>query len=454
MKDDVVVKTLQTDELDGNVDRVFTEAQALKKLDHRSIIRVSTCGYADPRGKARPYLAMDYFEGVNLETYVAEEGPLSPDDLLGIAVPVAEALQAAHARGLLHRDVKPANILVRREGASWHVKLIDFGLALRPALLEGHASTAGRQAQTTMGKTIAGTLHYAAPEQMGGSDAPVGTYSDVYGFGRTCYYALFRTPEPDDEEKEILPDAWRSLLSGCTRRKVENRARDFAAVLAQLGSIRDREPEESDEPAVPTDHEQRWRTDHPAAVQCAGWYLNLLRKHYPDARQKFAKTVITLYVRNKVRAAVWPKKNDRALIGVDCLDNEGLAEATDYLIRAGVKFTTDKNHGVRFDVTPDQLKKDQGAHEWVARRLLPGTTGADGEPENAPRADILGHSATAVVRWMGRQGWDFDRAKAALARLGGQIAESTIRIQLRAGAKGERGEPAMLTPEEIAQLEG
>jgi len=86
------------------------------------------------------------------------------------------------------------------------VKLIDFGLALRPSLLEGQPSTSGSKAQTTMGKTIAGTLHFAAPEQLGQLPRlAVGAYSDVYGFGRSCYFALLGTPEPDDEEKEVLP---------------------------------------------------------------------------------------------------------------------------------------------------------------------------------------------------------------------------------------------------------
>ncbi len=239
MRDNVVVKTLQSDELDCDVDRVFAEAQALRHLDHPSIIRLSDCGYADAGRKSRPYLAMDYFDGLNLESYVEEQGLLSPEDLLAVAFSVAEALQAAHTRGILHRDVKPANILVRRDTSGWRVKLIDFGLALRPSTLDERPSTQGPRAQTTLGKTIAGTLHYAAPEQMGDQEnVAVGAYSDVYGFGKTCYFALLRTPEPDDEEKEGLPESWRKLLSGCTRRKVDKRLQEFAAVLAVLAQIR------------------------------------------------------------------------------------------------------------------------------------------------------------------------------------------------------------------------
>jgi tetratricopeptide (TPR) repeat protein len=231
---EVVVKTLISDGLDRSVEEVFAEARALWALHHPAIIRLLDCGYADA-ARTRPYLVMDFFDGMNLADYVAAHGKVSPDDLLAIARPVAEALQAAHTRNILHRDVKPANLLIRRDDAGWSVKVIDFGLALRPATLEGKASTEGSHPRSTLGRSIAGTLHYAAPEQMGRlQGVPVGSYSDVYGFGRTCYYALLGVPDPDDPEKEQLPDTWRRLLSRCTGRNVANRPQDFAAVLAEL----------------------------------------------------------------------------------------------------------------------------------------------------------------------------------------------------------------------------
>jgi len=136
----VVVKALRTSELSREVKDVFAEARALDGLDHPAIIRLRHCDYAD-NAKTRPYLVMDYFDGPSLECYVEEQGSLSPEDLLAVAFPVAEALQAAHAQGILHRDVKPENVLVRREGTAWRVKLIDFGLAMRPTTLESKEST-------------------------------------------------------------------------------------------------------------------------------------------------------------------------------------------------------------------------------------------------------------------------------------------------------------------------
>jgi WD40 repeat protein/serine/threonine protein kinase len=244
----VVIKTLRGEGLGRDPREVFREAHALEELEHPAIIRVRDCGFADA-GKTRPYLVMDYFDGVNLESYVAEHGPLSYEDTLAVGSQVAEALQAAHASGILHRDVKPANVLVRRDGPSWRVKLIDFGLAMRPEALEGRPSSSGPRAQTTIGRSIAGTLHFAAPEQMGQlPGVGVGRYSDVYGFGKTCYYSLLHTPSPDYEEQESLPGPWRSLLAQCTRRAVTNRLQDFAAVLAVLAQAREPLPPKSTPP--------------------------------------------------------------------------------------------------------------------------------------------------------------------------------------------------------------
>jgi serine/threonine protein kinase len=232
----VVVKSLLATELDRDVNAVFGEAQALEDLQHPGIIRVRDCGYADQTRK-RPFVVMDYFEGVNLGDYVATNGPLSPVDLLPVARLIAEALQAAHQAGIIHRDVKPANVLVRREPSGWKVKLIDFGLAMRPSTLGAKVSTQGPQAKTTLGRSIAGTVHYAAPEQMGRLPVPVGAPSDIYGFGKTCYYALFKTPDPDDDDKEGLPEGWRQFLRRCTRNDPANRFQDFAALLAGLAGL-------------------------------------------------------------------------------------------------------------------------------------------------------------------------------------------------------------------------
>jgi tetratricopeptide (TPR) repeat protein len=227
----LVVKVLWTEGLDRAVEDIFREAQVLSDLDHPAIIHLRDCRFADSEHK-RPYLVMDYFESLNLTEYVRGNGPLPPTDLLPIARSVAEALESAHGQGILHRDIKPDNLLIRRElNGSWRVKLIDFGLAVKQETMLATVSTADSPDEYT----IAGTIDYAAPEQMGRlPGVNVGPYSDVYAFARTCYYALLGTPIPDDAERDTLPDRWRRLLSQCTARKIENRVRDFGVVLSLL----------------------------------------------------------------------------------------------------------------------------------------------------------------------------------------------------------------------------
>jgi uracil-DNA glycosylase len=248
---DVVIKTLAGADLDRNVDQVFVEAQTLRQLDHPAIIRVQDCGYAVPQQKARPYLVMDYFEGVTLEDQ-AREQPLSAQDLLEVAWQMAEGLQAAHGKGILHRDVKPANVLVRRvaplapggrgvggEGEGWQVKLIDFGLALRRDTLQSTAASA----RTLQGSSIAGTLDYAAPEQMGKRDGTVGPASDVYGWAKTCCYGLFQTPQPLLRHWRSAPPPLAELLESCLEEAPQNRPANFKLVLERLAALR---------PAAPT----------------------------------------------------------------------------------------------------------------------------------------------------------------------------------------------------------
>jgi serine/threonine protein kinase len=242
----VVVKTLMLEHLGRDADKVFTEAQVLRQLDHPAIIRISDCGYVDAASKSRPFLVMDYFEGSTLEEHVKKHGPMPVDDLLAIARSVAEALQAAHSKGILHRDVKPANLLVRRHQAEpgvsvpegWQVKVIDFGLALQQKVVRTsmNASTATRN-KTLVGGSIAGTLDYAAPEQMGKRNDPVGLYSDIYGWAKTCCYTLFQTTQPLFTHWQSIPLPLAQVLERCLAENPAQRTQSFADVLERLNLI-------------------------------------------------------------------------------------------------------------------------------------------------------------------------------------------------------------------------
>jgi serine/threonine protein kinase len=233
----VVVKALRTDSLERQVADVFREARVLEELEHPAIIRLRDCDFADAEGK-RPYLVMDYFDGLTLAEQVEKHGPLSPEQLVALARPVAEALQAAHACGILHRDVKPANLLVRQDGGGWRVKLIDFGLALKQSVLTQTAAATAQRQRTVTGYSIGGTLDYAAPEQMGRlPGVAVGPCTDVYGFGKTCCYALFKTANPLRKHWSQIPDALADLLEQCLHEQPAERLAGFDAVLAGLAKL-------------------------------------------------------------------------------------------------------------------------------------------------------------------------------------------------------------------------
>jgi serine/threonine protein kinase len=229
----VVVKVLFSEGSGRSAVEVFREAEALQRLDHPNILRLRECAFGG-KEPDRPFMVLDYFEGMSLRDVIRARGPMPPGPFLSLATLLAETLRAAHEQGVIHRDVKPSNILLRQNGGGsggFEMKLIDFGIAVYPREPGVH----GRAPTTTAGS---GTPDYAAPEQMGTlSGVRIGTYSDVYGFGRTCYFALLGTPVPDDFEKQDLPEAWQALLRECTARKPERRLTSFAAVLARLQAM-------------------------------------------------------------------------------------------------------------------------------------------------------------------------------------------------------------------------
>jgi serine/threonine protein kinase len=156
------------------LERFRIEATAAARIDHPNVVAVHDFGEVD----GSPYLVMQYVEGVDLERLVAREGPLAPRRALALLAQIADGLDAAHAMGVVHRDVKPGNILVVGERAL----LTDFGLAKQlTATPGGHSELFG------------GTLEYAAPEQMEGKD--VDPRTDVYSLACVLLFMVTgRTP--------------------------------------------------------------------------------------------------------------------------------------------------------------------------------------------------------------------------------------------------------------------
>ncbi|MFO0877452.1 MAG: protein kinase [Gemmataceae bacterium] len=244
----VVIKTLHPADMERSMAEVFQEARVLQTLSHPAIIGVRDCDYADSTRAARPYIVMDYFAGNSLGQQVRDQGPLTAEELLSVARQIAAGMQQAHRQHVLHRDLKPDNVLISKAQGQWQARIIDFGLALRRQTIETSMAV-GSTGNTILGESVAGTLKYAPPEQMGElRGVKVGAYSDVYAFGKTCCFALFRTTEPRRRQLATLPADLAELLEQCIEHDLEHRLADFDAVLQRLDALTRAHPSKQPEP--------------------------------------------------------------------------------------------------------------------------------------------------------------------------------------------------------------
>lgn len=162
-----------------SVQRFHREMKATGRLQHPNIVGVQTTG----THRGQPYMVMHLVEGISLEGRLLRDGPLAPREAARLAEQLARALHHAHERGVLHRDVKPANVMLDREQ---NALLTDFGLAK----LHGEDV----EARLTLSADLVGSPIYMAPEQATAQHRRVGPASDVYGLGATLYEMLTGKP--------------------------------------------------------------------------------------------------------------------------------------------------------------------------------------------------------------------------------------------------------------------
>src|SRR5262249_1548644 len=165
--------------------RFYAEARAVARLQHPNIITCFDAGRIRRPGPTplfRDYFVMELVHGLDLFALVRERGPLPPHRVCDLFRQVAEALGEAHRHGLIHRDMKPPNVLVTPD---WQAKVLDFGLARMP------------QRNVTEPGTLLGTVGYMAPEQARDPSA-IDSRADLFSIGATMYWALTgREPYPD-----------------------------------------------------------------------------------------------------------------------------------------------------------------------------------------------------------------------------------------------------------------
>ena len=176
----VAIKILKDDNQD-DADfrrRFYAESQAVAMLSHPNIVNV----YDVSTSEEADYIVMELIEGITLKQYIEKKGILNWKETLHFAIQIAKALEHAHSKGIVHRDIKPHNVMVLRNGA---VKVMDFGIAR----LISHGNTLTKEAL--------GSVHYISPEQAKGGH--VDNRSDIYSLGVVMYEMMAGRPPYDGE---------------------------------------------------------------------------------------------------------------------------------------------------------------------------------------------------------------------------------------------------------------
>jgi serine/threonine protein kinase len=221
-----------------NLDRFYREARAAAALDHPNIVRLYDVG----QGGGVHFLAMEYVDGVNLQTLVERTGPLHFTQAVEYIAQAAAGLQHAHEKGFVHRDIKPANLMREKTGV---VKLLDMGLARSIIDPKDELTATGEAAQA-----ITGTADFLAPEQA--LSQPVDARTDIYSLGMTLFSLVTGQPPyqgttaqkllqhqmkklpPLSQLRATVPPALSDVVARMTAKKPGDRYQSAAEVIDAL----------------------------------------------------------------------------------------------------------------------------------------------------------------------------------------------------------------------------
>lgn len=213
------------------VTKFRTEAQSAAGLEHPNIVNIYDVGSE----KGMHYIVMEYVEGITLKTYIEKKGQLSFKEAVSIAIQVGRGIEAAHAKGIIHRDIKPQNIIISTEGK---VKVTDFGIARAAS-------------SNTISSDVMGSVHYSSPEQA--RNGFVDGKSDIYSLGIVMYEMVTgRVPFDGDttvavaiqhlQEEMVPPSAYapnlpismEKIILKCTQKNPDRRYESMTALLTDL----------------------------------------------------------------------------------------------------------------------------------------------------------------------------------------------------------------------------
>lgn len=208
------------------LERFYREAKTIATLNHPYIVPLFDLG-RDERG---PFLTMQYVEGMNLKEKIKQDGPMPAEEAIPLMIKIGQALFYAHRYGVIHRDVKPENIMI---GGGGLPRILDFGLA-----------RIGQKSDLTVTGGFMGTQFYASPEQLENPEI-IDHRTDIYSFGATFYFILTgespRVLRPTRVPKHIEP-----ILFQCVEEKRENRyfsmdrvVEDLEALIKPLGKSKE-----------------------------------------------------------------------------------------------------------------------------------------------------------------------------------------------------------------------